>query len=664
MSEDKTPPVYNLLNGRPTYKPFQYPWAYEAYRIQQSIHWLPNEIPLGDDVKDWNTKLTDLQKYTATQIFRLFTQQDTEVENAYIDLYGPRFKPPEVRMMLSVFAAMEANHQDAYSHLLDTIGIPEVEYSAFLEYKEMADKHNFLKSFHMNDHFNTALSMAVFAGFTEGLQLFASFAILMSYPHKGLMKGMGQVVTWSVRDECLVEGTEILTTRGWVEFKDLTDTDQVAQYDMRSKKISFVKPLKRVEYDVDKNLIHFHRADRRIDTCVTPDHGIVAANLDRVGSPTIRLQAELFEPDSHMAFPISGFRTNGNKNQFTALDQFRVAFCADGTMPINLDIGNDRGHHRVVVGIKKERKKERLRQILKSAKLEYSESPAAQDGTVQFRVNAPADITKYLDHFVDLNSVSNKWADAFFDELMHWDGHDRYSDSSTNVYGTTNESDVNIVQALAAISGRIANASKSADPRGYKDYWRVHITKQEFLRTGTCNKTSVPYKGKVYCVNVPTGAIVTRYNHTVVITGNTLHIESISKLFKTYLEEFGDQIDKQALDKAIYDACEEVVVNEERFINLAFKMGQINDLTPDDIKKYIRFIANRRLRGLGLEDLYSGVDENPIPWMDEMMNAVEHTNFFENRATEYSRAATGGTWDDAFNVHVELGAVNDDPSAD
>jgi ribonucleoside-diphosphate reductase beta chain len=117
--------------------------------------------------------------------------------------YSQVFGPVEVQMMLSAFSNIETVHIAAYSHLLDTIGMPEVEYSAFLQYKEMKDKFDYMQNASMSSRRDIAKTMAMFGAFTEGLQLFASFAILMNFPRFNKMKGMGQIVTWSVRDETL-----------------------------------------------------------------------------------------------------------------------------------------------------------------------------------------------------------------------------------------------------------------------------------------------------------------------------------------------------------------------------------------------------------------------------------------------------------------------------
>lgn len=317
-----------LMTPNPVYKPFRYPWAYEAWLTQQRVHWLPEEVPMADDVKDWRNRLTASEKHLLTQIFRFFTQADVEVGNCYNKHYSRVFQPTEVQMMLTAFSAMETIHIAAYSHLLDTIGMPESEYSAFLKYKEMKDKYDYMQGFTVDNPTEVARTLAVFGAFTEGLQLFASFAILMNFPRFGKMKGMGQIVSWSVRDE-------------------------------------------------------------------------------------------------------------------------------------------------------------------------------------------------------------------------------------------------------------------------------------------------------------------------------TLHTLSIIRLFRTFIEE-NPEVWTDKFKDELYESCETILHHEDAFIDLAFELGGIDGLTGEEVKQYIRWIADRRLTQLGLEARYH-VAKNPLPWMDEILNGVEHANFFESRATEYSKAATQGSWEEAFS---------------
>jgi len=207
----------SLLNADPIYKPFQYPWAYDAWLTQQRVHWLPEEVPLADDVKDWHNKLSDAERNLLTQIFRFFTQSDVEVNNCYMKNYSRVFQPTEIQMMLAAFSNIETIHIAAYSHLLDTLGMPEDEYQAFLKYKEMKDKYDYMQQWGVETKEDIAKTLAVFGAFTEGLQLFASFAILMNFPRFNKMKGMGQIVSWSVRDESLHTASIIRLFRTFIK---------------------------------------------------------------------------------------------------------------------------------------------------------------------------------------------------------------------------------------------------------------------------------------------------------------------------------------------------------------------------------------------------------------------------------------------------------------
>jgi len=215
-----------LTNERDYFKPFSYPWAYDSWLKHEQSHWLHTEVPMLEDVKDWKKKLTKEEKQFLTHIFRFFTQGDIDVAGGYVRNYLPYFPQPEVRMMLLGFASREALHIAAYSHLIETLGLPETTYNEFLEYQEMKDKHDYIMDISSNNTTkeNTAKHIAVFSAFTEGMQLFSSFIMLLNFPRHGKMKGMGQIVTWSIVDEtqhcesmiklfrtCIEENREIWT---------------------------------------------------------------------------------------------------------------------------------------------------------------------------------------------------------------------------------------------------------------------------------------------------------------------------------------------------------------------------------------------------------------------------------------------------------------------
>jgi ribonucleoside-diphosphate reductase beta chain len=206
-----------LTDERSYFKPFNYPWAYDAWLKHEQSHWLHTEVPMLEDTKDWKQKLSDNEKSFLTQIFRFFTQGDIDVAGGYIKTYLPFFPQPEIRMMLAGFAAREALHVAAYSHLIETLGMPEDTYNQFLEYQAMKDKHDYLAKFTKSDKKRIAQNIAAFSAFTEGMQLFSSFIMLLNFPRHGKMKGMGQIITWSIVDETQHAEAMIKLFRTYIE---------------------------------------------------------------------------------------------------------------------------------------------------------------------------------------------------------------------------------------------------------------------------------------------------------------------------------------------------------------------------------------------------------------------------------------------------------------
>jgi len=208
-----------LRDERQYFKPFNYPWAYDKWLKHEQSHWLHTEVPMLEDVKDWKKKLSESEKNFLTNIFRFFTQGDIDVAGGYVTNYIPHFPQPEVRMMLLGFAAREALHIAAYSHLIETLGMPESTYSEFAEYEEMRAKHDYIMDLSSKNGTieSTAAHIAAFSAFTEGMQLFSSFIMLLNFPRHGKMKGMGQIVTWSIVDETQHTEGMIKLFRSYIE---------------------------------------------------------------------------------------------------------------------------------------------------------------------------------------------------------------------------------------------------------------------------------------------------------------------------------------------------------------------------------------------------------------------------------------------------------------
>ena len=190
-----------LFQQSMTYKPFSYDWAVDITTEHENMHWIEREIDLSDDVTEWKSgALKGHEMNHIKQILRLFTQSDVNVGTFYYDLLIPMVRNNEVRNMLGSFAVREGTHQRAYSLLNETLGFPDSDYSIFMEYAEMRDKHEYMLDADPSTEKGFALTLAK-SVFNEGVSLFASFAMLMTYQRRGLMKGMGKVVEWSTKDE-------------------------------------------------------------------------------------------------------------------------------------------------------------------------------------------------------------------------------------------------------------------------------------------------------------------------------------------------------------------------------------------------------------------------------------------------------------------------------
>lgn len=239
-----------LTDTRLTFKPMHYPFAYEAWLRHEQAHWLHLEVVMNEDIRDWREKVTEGEKNFLTNLFRFFTQADLDVASAYTDNYIPLFKQPEVKMMLLGFAAREALHVAAYSHLVETLGMPDAIYEEFLEYKEMKEKHEYTSSFSpSSDPREIAKQIAVFSAFTEGMQLFSSFAILLNFPRHGKLRGMGQIVSWSASDEACHTESMIQLLRQFI-------TENPKVWD---------KQLKQEIYDICAKMVDLE--DKFIDSC-------------------------------------------------------------------------------------------------------------------------------------------------------------------------------------------------------------------------------------------------------------------------------------------------------------------------------------------------------------------------------------------------------------
>ena len=196
----------NITKPRLVYKPFEYQEAADYWLKQQQAHWLHTEVPMMSDLTDWNFNLNKTEKNIIGSILKGFAQTETVVNDYWSGLVTKWFRKPEIIMMATTFGAFETIHAEAYSLLNETLGLDN--FDEFLEDEAtMAKIQNLMNirdSFQGEiDWHEVAKSLAIFSAFTEGVNLFSSFAILLSFKMRNKLKGVGQILEWSIRDESL-----------------------------------------------------------------------------------------------------------------------------------------------------------------------------------------------------------------------------------------------------------------------------------------------------------------------------------------------------------------------------------------------------------------------------------------------------------------------------
>jgi ribonucleoside-diphosphate reductase beta chain len=212
---------------REHYKPFEYQVAFDYYKQQHQSHWLADEVPLASDLNDWKLKLNESEKNLIGNILKSFAQTETYVNDYWSTKVAVWFPKHEIKAMACAFADFESIHAEAYARLNEELGLDD--FQAFMEDEEAREKIDRLVELPGDTLEDKALSLAIFSAFTEGVNLFSSFAILMSFQLRNLMKGTGQIVAWSVRDESLHSKAGCWLYRTLLEENPQLDTPQMTQ---------------------------------------------------------------------------------------------------------------------------------------------------------------------------------------------------------------------------------------------------------------------------------------------------------------------------------------------------------------------------------------------------------------------------------------------------
>jgi ribonucleoside-diphosphate reductase beta chain len=235
-----------ITEPRHFYKPFEYQQAFDFFKDQHRSHWLADEVPLASDLNDWKLKLNESEKNLIGNILKSFTQTEVHVNDYWSTKVSLWFPKPEIQAMARVFADFESIHAEAYARLNEELGLDD--FAAFMEDETSKNKIERLIEVPGDTMEEKAISLAIFSAFTEGVNLFSSFAILMSFQLRNLMKGTSQIVEWSVRDESLHSKAGCWLFRTLLQEQPELNTDE-----LRNKIVEACQLSVQLEFDfIDK----------------------------------------------------------------------------------------------------------------------------------------------------------------------------------------------------------------------------------------------------------------------------------------------------------------------------------------------------------------------------------------------------------------------------
>lgn len=657
-----------------TLRPMKYPLFYEMYLNSIKNTWTVDELDFSTDITDLASKVTPAERHMIQRLVAFFATGDTIVSNNLaLGLYRA-INSPEARMYLSRQLMEEALHIQFYLTVLDTYipdpndraaafkaveTIPSIKLKADFCTKHTAALEHGADTYlggdnHFNEvRYNKALvrNLIAYACCIEGLFFFGAFAYVFYLRNKGMFQGLASGTNMTLRDECLAEGTEVLTPKGWVAVEALSKKDKVAQFDMQTSEVSFVKPSRYIVNEVDEDLMQFSHQKGGIHQLITKNHDMVY-RWDH--QPFHRkVKAGEWRPAQNKLIPTSGFKLQGEKSKLTSLERLLIAIQADGSISDRYD-GSRSGHIPVRIGLKRPRKIKRLLKILGKVESKYGVTWTEQNPGVSkkesgyrvFVVNMPLNLvkpTKLLSDWVDLENVTSSWASSFLEELGNWDGHRPKDKKNGNFiyYSSAESSNVDIVQAIASLCGRHASRSvqikKKSKKENYRPIHRTWISDSATVRGGpSLKQVEVPYRGRVYCVTVPTGAIVIRSQGKVSVTGNCMHMNFGMAVLATAKKEQPELFDAE-LERDVRAMMDEALACEMQFADDVLH-GGITGLSRADMQTYLQYLVDVRLTQLGYAPTYNV--ENPFAFiaLSEMQTL---TNFFERRVTEYQKGLDG-----------------------
>ena len=304
---------------------------------------------------------------------------------------------------------------------------------------------------------------------------------------------------------CYEEGTEVLTNKGFIDFRKINKDTLIAQYN-KDGSIEFVPHLGITVDDFTGELVQFESA--LYHSSVTPNHRCVSFNTRKDNLLEIT-QASQLSPDHHN-FPVAGKLKHHKTSSLDSITKLQIAYHAQGIVCDTKITPNNpllcRWH------LTQTAKIERLFYLVDKLNLDHTQSGEYLEVCIPANLNFNKDLS-----FIDLSKISYQWAREFIHELSFWN---TLEPTESICYSSINQDHINLITSIGVLANYQVNTHITQTDTKDNCYTLTFIEKN-IISGDSIKKSKKQYTGKVYSVGVPSTMIITRYKNKVCISGNT-----------------------------------------------------------------------------------------------------------------------------------------------
>lgn len=622
-----------------------------------SQFWLDTRIPVSNDLDDWRL-LSEKERNLVNKVFAGLTLLDTLQSQDAIEALQKHAITQHEMAVLSNIKFMEAVHAKSYSTIFSTLNTKkEIEeiFEWALTNPHLQKKAEIVDKWykHGNELQRRAISVML-----ESFLFYSGFFTPLYYLGQNKLINCAEVIKLIIRDECLTSDHELLTINGWKGISEITLNDVIAQYDVESDSLSFVKPLN-VSHHYETNVTEFSTNQNHINIACSPKHRFLTF---ADGKPIVETADEVkLNTIRHIKHTAEVKNDDIQHDSLTDVEKMLIAINGAGSYPKDIaPDGHDRlngdrtGYLLVNFSFTKQKHVDSLIDLANKLNWKLNtKATTPQKGNRQARHNFSlkvplwyADKDKPLPK-PSLNKVSTQWCKEFIEEVAHWDAHIVKNNPNRITYGSSNLEDIKYIQAIASLAGyRTQFVKKEYTQQGKeRSYYNLQINKDRvYSGAQMVERRELPSQ-TVYGVEVPSQFLLTRRNGSVTITGNSVHGTYIGSKNKIAMHNYTDEQIEEYKDW-VYDTLMELYENEVKYASdLYDEIGW-----TEKVKTFMRYNANKALQNLGLDPLFGDTAEDVDPLvLNGISTGTNNNDFFSTVGNGYLLGEVEPMSDEDYN---------------